>query len=489
MILALPLAGMQEDLCSAPEFEGFTGGAVGPGKSWSLMLAACRYIENGNYRALILRASFPELQELMDRADEMFPGLGGRWNENDKRWTFTSGATIEFGYLSTWAEVKRYRGQEFGFIGYDEIGDLPQERTWVFLATRCRTKDRKIPPRVRCTGNPGGAAHAWLKRRFVDTCGVDGAKRYTDPKTGLVRRFFPGRLRDNPALLANNPTYVAQLRGQSEIVRRQLEDGDWEAGKGSALSELSEAVHIVKPFAVPDYWRRWGAYDWGFNHPFAFGLFVRNEDGDVYLVDSIHGRLLLDHEMVERILEHVSDLRTGEVHQGDLRPRFTVAGKDCWGEYRARDGGGLTTKDTFARRGLPLMQADDSRVQGLRNMRDYIAWKGLGRDGEDGTPRFRMFDTPGNRKTFTILQNMVSDPDNIEDVLGQEYDESATDAAGNNESGDDAYDMVRYGLMQRPLAVKKPQAKLVTGPNLDTAYDRMMQRAYARQRVGQTRGF
>lgn len=489
MILALPLAGMQEDLCSAPEFEVFAGGAAGPGKSYGLMLAICRYIENGSYRALILRASFPELQELMDRADEMFPGLGAKWNENDKRWTFPSGATIEFGYLSTWAEVKRYRGQEFAFIGYDEIGDLPQERTWVFLATRCRTKDRAIPPRLRCTANPGGVAHAWLKRRYVDTCGEDGAKRYADPKTGLVRRFLPGRLRDNPALLANNPTYVAQLRGQSETVRRQLEDGDWEAGKGSALSELSEAVHIVKPFQVPDYWPRWGVLDWGFNHPYSFGLLVRNEDGDVYLVDSLHGRLLLDHEIAERVLGHVTDLRTGAVEQGDMRPRFTVAGRDCWGEYRARDGGGLTTADTLTRAGLPLMRADDSRVTGFTNLRAYIAWKGMGKDGEDGRPRFRMFDTPGNRKTFQILQNMVLDPDNAEDVLKQDYDDSATDASGNNDTGDDAYDMVRMGLMVRPLAVKKPQQKPKASPNTDAEFDRFMQHANARQRVGHTRGF
>lgn len=475
MILFCPFANMQQDMLAATVLEVFAGGAAGPGKSLTLLVDGLRYIGNSKYRALILRSSFPELQELMDRADEIFPDLGGVWNENDKRWTFPSGATYEFGYLTFFAEVKRYRGQEYAFIGYDEIGDLAEERTWTFLATRCRTKDRRIPARMRCTANPGGIAHAWLRRRFIITCGEDGGRIYTDPRTGLKRRFLPGRLTENPALLANNPDYVRQIRSNPDLIVRQLEHGDWSAGTGSALDELSEAKHIVMPFSIPKHWRTWGAFDWGFRHPFAYGLFAQNEDGDVYLVDSVHGRLLLDAEIAGRIRERFLTAQEAEEQGvmndlGALLPRFTVAGHDCWHDIKARSEHGPTTADTFARNKIPLMPANISRVSGLKNLRDYLAWRGRGKDGGDGVPQFRMFDTIGNRKVFGILESMVSDPDNIEDVL-------KVDADSDGNGGDDAYDMVRYALQQRPLQVKKPGERKKATPHYDAGFDRMMARA------------
>lgn len=488
MILACPMAGMQEQLLAAAEYEVFAGGAAGPGKSFALLLDGLRGIELAQYRALLLRASYPELQEMMDRADDLFPSLGGTWNENDKRWSFPSGATYELGYLSTWEERKRYIGQEYDWIGYDDITELPDEKTWVFMGTRVRVKDRRSRPRLRLTANPGGRAHVWLKRRYVDTCGENGERVYVDPRNGLPRRFIPGRLADNPALLAANPLYVAQIRANADLTIRQLEHGDWSAGRGTALAELREVPHIVEPFAIPSHWPRWGAFDWGFNHPFAFGLFVRNEDGQVYLVESVHGRLLLDEEIAERILHAMEDLQTGAIHQGDMRPRYCRAGRDCWSDIRARDGGGLSTADTFAKKGLPLMRADDSRINGLRNLRNYIAWHGKGPGSGDGVPLFRIFDTPANRKTFKVLESMVSDPDNVEDVLGQDYDDGSTDAAGENFTGDDAYDMVRYGLMERPLAVRKPAERQRRQPNHDAAFDRMMKRAELAGRPG-GRGF
>ena len=48
---------------------------------------------------------------------------------------------------------------------------------------------------------------------------------------------------------------------------------------------------------------------------------------------------------------------------------------------------------------------------------------------------------------------MIFDPDRPEDVLKVDASE------GNPLSGDDAYDMVRYGLMSRPLLTDRPDDK------------------------------
>ena len=62
MILWAPHPAMQTELLQATEFEVFAGGAAGPGKSDALLVAGLLYTHISTYRALILRASFPELR-------------------------------------------------------------------------------------------------------------------------------------------------------------------------------------------------------------------------------------------------------------------------------------------------------------------------------------------------------------------------------------------------------------------------------------------
>jgi hypothetical protein len=86
-------------------------------------------------------------------------------------------------------------------------------------------------------------------------------------------------------------------------------------------------------------------------------------------------------------------------------------------------------------------------------MRQYVAWRGLGPNGADTTPRFRIMDTPGNRRVFDQIQAMVTDPDHLEDVLKVDADEYG-------DGGDDAYDCCRMGLAARPLRGREPPEPL-----------------------------
>ena len=76
------------------------GGAAGGGKSDALLYGGLRQIRVPRYRALLLRQSFPELRDLLDRAAALFPQLGGVWSEQQKRWSFPSGATYGFGFCA-----------------------------------------------------------------------------------------------------------------------------------------------------------------------------------------------------------------------------------------------------------------------------------------------------------------------------------------------------------------------------------------------------
>ena len=43
------------------------------------------------------------------------------WKEQEKVFTFPSGARMEFGYCDSLDDLERYRGQEYTWIGIDEV--------------------------------------------------------------------------------------------------------------------------------------------------------------------------------------------------------------------------------------------------------------------------------------------------------------------------------------------------------------------------------
>lgn len=446
--------GPQTRFLEASEFEALYGGAAGGGKSDALLFGALRQIDKPTYRALILRHTYPELAELMDRAQGLFRFLGGTWNEQKKRWTFPSGAVIEFGYCEAFKDVQRYQGQQFSYIGFDEIGNLAEERIWTYLMSRCRSGGPGIIPMMRASANPGGPGHAWLKRRFVEVCGVDGDTVFVDPTTQLTRRFVPARLKDNPTLIENNPQYEAQLRALPEMLRRQLLEGDWDAGAGMALGELNRGKHFVEPFEVPEHWTQFGAFDWGFAHPFSFGWYCVSEDGTIYKVDTVTGRNLLPHEIHERIAERVPlDKLNGGID----------AGHDVWSDIKARGEQTPTLYEQFKALGWKwLRQASIARKSGLNNFRQYVTWR------EGVPPRFLLMDTPGNQRCFEQLTAMVCDPDDPEDALKVDADPNT------GEGGDDMYDETRYALASRPILTKPVKKVVPKEPHKDHKFEETM---------------
>lgn len=232
-ILYKPHPGPQDEFHHRREDIVLFGGSKGPGKSKALESEALRQIENPNYKGLILRRTYPQLQELIDRAKVTYTRQGGVWKENLHRFEFPSGAKIVFGHCQHEGDKENYQGHEYQFIGIDQLEQFTETMFNFFLAQN-RTSDGTLKCYVRATANPGGVGHWWIKRRFID-----GKKPYVTHHVEYTMKdgrrmtrsscYIPATVYDNPTLLKAQPNYLATLMDLPEIERRAYLDGDWNA--------------------------------------------------------------------------------------------------------------------------------------------------------------------------------------------------------------------------------------------------------------------
>lgn len=436
-VLWRPLSAKQAAFLAATEEEVLYGGAKGGKKTESLVMLHLQQADRPRYKGLLLRETFPELIEIMDRCRKYYPAVGAEWAAGDNRWVFPSGATVEIGYCESMADTKRYQGREWTVITYDELGNLQDEKAWDVLMGEIRSPDASLVTMARGSANPGGKGHAWLKRRYV-TATQRGAVVYRDPVTGIRRRFIPAKVSDNP-IYRNDATYMARLNALPDVLRRQRLDGDWDAGEGMALDELTRSVHVIQPVAIGTWWYQWGALDIGFSHGWCFGWGAMDGHGNAYLVDSLHGHRDRYDLVAERIKEQV--------------PVASLATIACDNFARAQGSAGHrdrtpSVQELFQEYGIVMGPSNQKRILGLNNLRLWLGWRGA--DGVARTPRLRFFDTPGNRLTLDCLEQMVVDPKNAEDVLKVHSDE-------NGRGGDDPYDMVRYLMADHPFRPDEPK--------------------------------
>ena len=423
-ILFKPNDGPQTDFLAAPEIDVLYGGAAGGGKSYAMLVDPLRYAHRAAHRALILRRSMPELRELIDKSRELYPQAfhGCKFREVEKLWNFPSGAKIEFGFLERDADVYRYQGQAYSWIGFDEITHLPTEFSWNYLASRLRTTDSEIEPYLRCTANPGGVGAHWVKKRYLSPAPPNESFEGTD---GLTRKFIPARLEDNP-YLAKDGRYQQMLQALPDVQRRQLLEGNWDITEGAAFTEFDLNKHIVIPFDIPLGWERLKGIDYGY----------ASESACIWgAIDRTDGTLIIYRELYRKNLTGV-DLGS-MITQMEVQDPYSVQGVLDTSAWARTGTTGPTVGETLQRAGHKLRRADKNRIQGKIQIHEYL------RVQQSGRPRLQIFNTCPN--LIRELQGLPLDKNNPEDV--------------DTHAPDHAYDALRYLIMSRPR-VSDPYSQL-----------------------------
>lgn len=244
--------------------------------TFTLLMEPMYDIMNSNFNGIILRKNKDDFNNIV-RDSRLLYGKFGKYNrsKDDMTWNFHSDAQLKFGiYDLPYDEFDdKYRGQQFAYIGIDELPQM-SFRMFKFLLTSNRN-GAGIRSRILGTCNPDPLS--WL-RSFIDWyIGEDGIpiperngvirycymrgdsveqtvwgntpeevynqckedidsrwdKSYEelgyDKKSFFVKSvtFIKADLKYNKKLLKSDPGYLAGLHNQTEEIKARELDGNW----------------------------------------------------------------------------------------------------------------------------------------------------------------------------------------------------------------------------------------------------------------------
>jgi hypothetical protein len=282
----------------------FFGGARGGGKSAGLLGDWLVHADpHGKHaRGILIRKSYPELEELEQQALGMFPRFGAYYMQSKKLWLHPSGWQLRLRYLEAESDAAKYQGHQYTWIGVDELTAWPSLRGLDSLRA-CLRSAHGVPTVFRATGNPGGPGHNLVKRRYIDpappntpftACGQCDVRYHGDtqpacscePPSRVRRVYYPSRLEHNPSL-ASDPHYwervVAAAAGNAGLIKAWRE-GLWDIVAGGYFDDLWDpSRHVVAPFSVPAGWQVDRCFDWGSSAPYAVLWCAESNGEDVTL--------------------------------------------------------------------------------------------------------------------------------------------------------------------------------------------------------------
>lgn len=469
----------QESLVIVPDTikEAFYGGGKGSGKSEILLALPLlrKWHLHPRFKQVFLRRTFPELRnEIVPRSREFYPKLGATFNKSDMVWTFprpeqvggsdtqNSGAMIFLGHCENETDVYKYDSMEINLFTPDEVTSITE---WIYLYigfTRVRSSDPgKLPAIIRCAGTPGNIGHGWVKKRFVDPC-KDGGKIIVG-KGGNKRIFIFATLADNPYI---DPAYKQGLEVLPEAEKNASLYGNWDAYLGQVFNEFRDkhypdepenAIHVVDPFDIPEWWPKFVVGDWGFRAMTYVGYFAVSPSKRLYLYREQYWKQTKIAEWAPYI-KQLTDVEN---------PRIV---KFCKSAGQDRGQEQTIQEQISSELGIPIELSNNSpgsRIAGKILVHEYLRWKSkyvpikempkYNEEFAQWTLRnkglvaykeyLRHFDLPEEESNLPKLQIFNTCQVMIDGIKACVYDKPKDNKPAEDVAefdGDDSYDCLRY---------------------------------------------
>ncbi len=268
------------------------GGAAGSGKSRLLLMKPLEHMDDPNFTGVFFRKTVKNLEGaggLWPEGWKLYQQFGVHKRDQAKEYIFPSGMKVAMTYLARDEDAEEnHQGLQYSFVGFDELTHFSQFQ-FLYLIGRLRSdSDADSFCMASCNPDPDSWVLNWVDwylnedgdpleercgqiryfvikdemPRFADTaeelaeqypeiCYVednDGEQIYVPPMTFC---FINGTIFDNPALIKANPSYLSKLKGQSEVNRRRLLDGNWYARPEGANYFKRDWLPEIKESDIP----------------------------------------------------------------------------------------------------------------------------------------------------------------------------------------------------------------------------------------------
>ena len=419
------------------------GGARGGGKSWAVRVKALLLcLRWAGIKILIVRKTYKELtNNHIVPLQQMIPADVARYNKTEKVFTFVNGSTIWFGYCNNDSDLDQYQGAEYDVIFFDEATQL--QEAWIKKINLAVRQPNGLPKRTYYTCNPGGVSHNYIKRLFIE-------KKYEEAEIPENYSFTQALVTDNKVLMEMSPEYKAELEALPPKLREAWLYGSWDIFEGQFFEDFIDMpehyddrrwTHVINPFDIPDGWKIYRSFDWGYNRPFSCMWFAVDYDGIVYHILEFYGcRKGSPNEGIKWTPPQVfAEIHRIETEHPWLKGRKIqgIADPAIWDAET-----GESIADTAAKHQVFFSKGDHQRIPGWMQCHYRLAFD------ENGFPMFYVFKNCENFiRTIPLLQ---SDEHKVEDI--------------DTDGEDHIADAWRYFLMSRPI---KPR----TSPKPDEYYN------------------
>lgn len=405
------------------------GGARGGGKSWAVRVKAVLLcLAWPGIRVLILRKTYRELlNNHIEPLLSMLPSGVVRYNKAEKVLRFVGGSSVWFGYCGCDGDLDQYQGAEYDVIFFDEATQFKED--WIRKINLAVRQPNGFPKRSYYTCNPGGVSHGYIKRLFID-------RRFEEGEDPNNYTFIPALVTDNTVLMEQQPGYIKELQSLPPKLRKAWLEGCWDLFEGQFFEEFRDKpdhyddrrhTHVIAPFPVPDSWKIYRSFDWGYNKPYSCGWWAVDHDGVAYRILELYGCTGNPNEGVRQTPEQVFS-KIAEIE----REHPYLAGKKITGIADPAIWASQTGKsiaDMAAEQGVYFSPGDNKRIPGWLQVHYRLSFD------ENGYSRMYVFSTCKDFiRTMPLLRYDDHSPEDLD-----------------TEGEDHIADETRYFCMARPI--------------------------------------
>lgn len=430
------------------------GGARGGGKSWAVRIKSILLaLKHKGIRICIVRRTYPELIENHIKPLRELLRCGAKdsvakYNDSRKELKFVNGSEILFRYCNAEKDLNNFQGTQYDVIFIDEATQLRQE--WIEKICACVRGVNSFPKRTYYTMNPGGESHGYFKRLFIDRKFESG--EYADDYS-----FIQSLVTDNEALMKENPEYIKMLEKLPPKLREAWLNGRWDVFEGAFFEEFrvtpepqachdagiteEEALqehrwtHVIKPFDIPQGWKVYRSYDFGFGKPFAVNWYAVDYEGIAYMILELYGCTGTPNEGVKWSPEmQFKEIARIEREHPYLKGRRIqgVADPSIWDGSR-----GIAIIEEAEKQHLWFDKGINDRIPGWMQIHERL------RFDEHGKAMLYIFENC--KDTIRCIPLMMYDEHKPEDL--------------DTDLEDHILDSIRYFCMMRPIAPRKIEIK------------------------------